>query len=488
MRAARLLACAALLAGGCTMGRDYKRPEMGEPPGFRGAPAGAKKGEKSLGDLPWEGVYGDPVLQGLVRKALEGNLDLAIAARRVLEARAKLVATGADAFPEVGAAASGSRNRVPGQNDSSSWSAGGVLSWELDFWGKFRRATEAARAELLASEAGRRAVSQTVVAQVASAYFALRGFDRELEISREALASRQASRDVVRARSRGGVGTEVELRQAEVLVLTAAQRIPDIERSIAETENAIAILLGENPGPVRRGLPLVQQAVPDAVPAGLPSTLLDRRPDLIAAEQGLAAACANVGEAKAALLPTISLTAAGGVGSSELGRAGSETGPLWGVTAGIFQPIFDAGRLQAGVDAAEARYQAAALAYRQAAQQAFREVADALVGLAKGREFLAHQRDLALTLADQSRLSRDRYRGGVTTYLEVLDTERQAFDADIGLVKAELDLRLTFVALYRALGGGWDSAPPGGKPGNGEPGKGADGKMSTTPAPVAGGR
>jgi len=459
----------ALLAAGCTMGSDYARPDVAEPAAFRDE-GGGKAGAGSLGEVPWEGVLTDPVLQDLVRRALERNYDLAIAATRVLEARARLVEVGADQYPELDAIAVGAKHRADGSPaDESAWTAGGQLSWELDFWGKFRRATEAARAELLATEAGRRAVSQSVVADVAAAYFTLRGLDSELEISRLALASREASRRIVSARSTGGVGTEVELRQAEVLVLTASQRIPELESRIARTENALSILLGENPGPVPRGKPLVEQALPAEVPAGLPSDLLDRRPDLLAAEQDLAAACANVGEAKAALLPSFSLTAAGGVGSLELGRADTQTGPVWQVTAGIFQPIFDAGRLRAGVRAAEARYEGAALRYQQSVRSAFREVSDALVGLRKGREFLEFQRSLSKTLADQSRLSRDRYKGGVTTYLEVLDTERQAFDADIALVEAERDVRLSFVDLYRALGGGWDAAPLLDRPGTAMP-------------------
>jgi multidrug efflux system outer membrane protein len=421
-------------------------------------------------------VFRDPVLQELVRRALEGNLDLGIAAQRVLEARARLVEAGADLYPTLDAFASGSRNRVPGTGDATAWTVGGALSWELDFWGKFRRAAEAARAELLATEAGRRAVAQSVVAEVAAAYLTLRSFDLELDISRATLASRERSRDLVLSRRRGGVSSELELQQAEVLVLTAAQRIPDLERAIERTENAIAVLLGGNPGPVARGAPLTAQEVPAEVPAGLPSDLLDRRPDLLAAEQSLAAACANVGEAKAALLPTISLTAAGGLGSVELGRAASDSGPVWSLAAGIFQPIFDAGRLRAGVDAAEARFEAAALEYRRAALRAFREVADALVTLRKGREFLAFQRSLAETLAAQSRLSRDRYRGGVTSYLEVLDTERQAFDAETGLAVAERDVRLAFVDLYRALGGGWDAAPP-------PPGPAGESAAAPAPAP-----
>jgi multidrug efflux system outer membrane protein len=409
--------------------------------------------------MPWEGVYLDPALQDLIRRALEGNLDLGIAAQRVLDARARLVEAGADLYPAVDAFAGGTKSRVPGDQDSTVWTVGGALSWELDFWGKYRRAAEAARAELLATEAGRRAVAQSVVAEVAAAYLTLRAFDLDLEISRETLVSREKSRELVRSRRRGGVSSELELHQAEVLVLTVAQRIPDLERAVERTENAISILLGENPGPVPRGAALTAQALPEEIPAGLPSDLLSRRPDLLAAEQSLAAACANVGEARAALLPTISLTAAGGVGSAELGRASEGSGPVWSVTAGIFQPIFDAGRLRAGVDAAEARFEAAALEYRRAALRAFREVADALVTLRKGREFLEFQRALVATLSDQSRLSRERYQGGVTSYLEVLDTERQSLDAESGLVVAERDVRLAFVDLYRALGGGWDASP-----------------------------
>ena len=334
-----------------------------------------------------------------------------------------------------------------------------TFGWELDFWGKFRRATEAAQAQLLASQDVREGVVISLIAQVAQAYFNLRSLDIDLEISKRTVISRQQSRELVQARLDGGVAGILDLQQAETLLYGATKTIPDIERQIEQTENLISILLGKNPGPIRRGRPLEQQLTSPALPPGLPLELLARRPDVRQAEQRLVAANAQIGVAKAQLFPQVGISGFAGAGGFMIN--GQTFGPLGvlNVLPVVTLPIFNAGGLLAGVDLAEAQTQEAILRYQQTAQQALREVADALIEVRKRREFREQQAILTKTLGEASDIAKMRYEGGVSSYLEVLDTERQFFQAELDLTLARRDELNAIVQLYKALGGGWQAEP-----------------------------
>ncbi|MGH7489362.1 MAG: efflux transporter outer membrane subunit, partial [bacterium] len=331
----------------------------------------------------------------------------------------------------------------------------GSFSWDLDFWGKYRRATEAARATLLGTEWGRREVRSTVVSNVAAAYFQLREFDLELEIAKRTLAARHESLQLTETLSNGGAAPLLDVRQAQQLVETAAETIPDLERLIEQQENLIATLLGQNPGAVPRGRELTAQPLPPNVPPGLPSALLERRPDIHRAEQQLIAANAEIGVAKAAYFPDISLTAAGGVESPALAHLFTGSAGVWNLAAAAAQPIFTAGRLRSNVRLAEAQEQQALLEYQQTIQQAFRQVSDSLIAYRKFREFREHQERLAAAAEDAANLSETRYKGGVASYLEVLTNETNYFSAQLNLARARLNERISLVQVYNALGGGW---------------------------------
>jgi len=334
------------------------------------------------------------------------------------------------------------------------------VAWELDLWGKFRRNTESAWADLLSAEEVRYAVMTSLVAQVAQAYFSLRTLDLTLEISQRTVISREQSRDLVQARLDGGVAGILDLRQAETLLYSATKTIPEIQRQIEQTENFINVLLGRNPGPIKRGRPLTQQVAVAAVPLGLPSDLLARRPDIRQAEQQLVSANAQIGVAKSLLFPQVTISGFAGAGGAVI--SGSTFGPygIFNVLPAVTLPIFNMGRLQAGVDFSEARSQEAMLRYQQAIQQAVREVSDSVVEIRKRREFREQQELLTRTLEDASQVAKLRYEGGVSSYLEVLDTERQFFDAELQLAQAQRDESVGVVQLYKALGGGWQTAAP----------------------------
>jgi multidrug efflux system outer membrane protein len=416
-----------------------------------------------LGDLAWAQIFQDETLQALIHTALLENYDLRIAVARILDARAQVTVSRSFQYPDVSGSASAPYVRTPGdlgplQFDETFTPAGTFdLFWEIDFWGRLRRATEASRAELLATEDVRQFVVTTLVGDVATAYFQLRELDLELEISRRTLASRRDSLRLVQLRQQGGVAAMIDVRQAEVLVYTAAQTVPDVERRIEQTENLISVLLGRNPNAVPRGRPLVQQLALPALPTGLPSSLLQRRPDIRQAEAQLAAATARIGVAKADYFPRVLLTGAAGAGGVMVdGRWFGPTGIL-AIAPQVTLPIFNTGRIGAGVDSAEARAQEAVVRYQQTIQQAFREVSDSLVEHRKRQESRIQQEALVVSLQDAARLANIRYRGGVSSYLEVLDTERQLFDAELTLAQFQRDELLAVVRLYRALGGGWTS-------------------------------
>jgi outer membrane protein, multidrug efflux system len=461
IRLRRLIPIVFLLLTGCMVGPKYKRPPVTVPDAYRGqAPDAGPQAAASLGDEKWWMVFQDLQLQGLIREALSQNYDVRIAATRVLQAQAVLGITRADQFPTITGGVSSSNQRFPATRvtpafETSPSEVNLSLFWELDFWGKFRRATEAARATLLATEWGQKAVMSSLVSNVASAYFQLLELDSEMEISRGALASRKESLRLVEVRAKGGVTSMLDVRQSEQLVYTAAAAIPDLERRIEQQENLISILLGKNPEPVTRGKSLVENAIPPTVPAGLPSSLLGRRPDIQSSEQQLVAANARIGVAKAAYFPQITLTAIGGYQSPALTNLFTGPAGLWNFGGQLVQPIFTGGRIRSNVRLTEAQQQEAVLVYQQSIQQAFREVSDSLVAYRKNQEFRAQQELLTSSAQDATRLSDQRYRGGVTSYLEVLDSDTRYFDAQLGLAQARLNERLALVQLYNALGGGW---------------------------------
>ena len=454
-----LIAVAAVLTVGCAVGPRYQKPLVSVPDTFRGASPEQTAAEQSLGDQQWSQVFRDDRLQELIRAALEKNYDVQIAAARILQAEAQVGITHADEYPTVEGGVTASNQRTPALRFStfniSEVGLTGTASWELDFWKKFRSATEAARASLLASQWARQAVIRTLVSDVAAAYFALRELDLELEISRRTLASRQESLGLIRLLADRGLASLLDVRQAEQLVYTASQAIPDLERRIEQQENQISLLTGSLPAAVPRGMALTEQPLAAEVPSGLPSALLERRPDIREAEQRLIALNAQIGAIRARAFPQITLTAVGGFQSASLADLFSGPAGLWTFVGDLTQPIFQKGKLRAGVRLAEAEQQEAVLAYEQAVRQAFREVADALVAIRKSQEFRHQQELLAAAAEDAARLSGVRYRGGVTSYLEVLTNETNLFAAQRGLAQAHLGERLALVQLYKALGGGW---------------------------------
>jgi multidrug efflux system outer membrane protein len=455
------------LLAGCTVGPKYRKPVVQPPSTFRGGgDAAATPDPNSLADLKWFEVFKDQQLQELIRTALVNNYDLGQAMERVQTARANLGITRSEQFPNVTASAEATTLRNPSSGQFALPSGANrdrtfgtvllnLLSFEIDIWGRQRRATEAARADLLGAEETRKAVMTTVVGDVSAAYFNLLELDTELEISQDTLATRKESLNLIRTRQQGGVATLLDVRQAEQLVYAAAQTVPDIERLIEQTENRINLLLGKDPSPVTRGRSLTEQEQPPDAPAGLPSSLLERRPDIRAAEATLMAATANIGVAKAAYFPQISLTGFMGGQSSQLANLFSGPGGAWNFGPQVSLPIFNAGRVKSGVRFTEAQQRLALTQYQQSIKTAFREVSDALVEYRKVKEIRAQQESLVTTLQDRSRLAYLRYQGGVDTQLNALDADRDLFAAELNLAQTRRNELLALVQLYKALGGGW---------------------------------
>ncbi len=457
-----------LVLAGCTVGPDYRRPVVTPPTSFRGAVAAATAGQASLADLKWFDVFQDERLQDLVRTALEHNHDLREAIARVEAARANLGIIRADQFPTIDAGAEGATVRSsaggavrlpPGADQTREFGTVGLslLSFELDIWGRLRRATEAARADLLATDHIRQAVTTTLVSDVATAYFNLLELDMELAIAKRTLSVRERSLALIQSRERGGLGTLLEVRQGEQLVHGAAQVIPDIEQQMEQTENQISLLLGRSPSAVTRGRALTEQPQPPSVPAGLPSSLLDRRPDIRAAEQSLIAANANIGVARAAYFPRITLTGLLGFQSDQLSSLFTGPARVWQFVPQVTQPVFNGGRIRSNVRLAEAQEEIAVIHYDRVIQTAFREVSDSLVQYQKVREIRAKQELLVGTLQDRSRLSYVRYEGGIDTLLNALDADRDLFESELRLAQTRRNELLALVQLYRALGGGWQA-------------------------------
>ena len=464
LTAATLVLC--LLAGGVA-GQQKSPPSGVETPGtFRGAEPNAVLDQKSIGDLKWFEVFKDPELQKLVRTAMVQNYDLRAAIVRIDAARANLGLARSEQFPQFAAGAdltslrsSQNGQLAVGSQGGRSRSFGSVLlnlfTFELDVWGRLRQQTKAARAELRASEEDRKAVMTTVVGDVAGQYFILLELDSELEIAKRTLATREASLRLIKVRQQGGVATMSDVRQAEELVYQATQTIPDTERLIEQTENQISLLLGNNPAAIQRGRPLAEQEELPAVPPGLPSSLLERRPDILAAEQNLLAQKALVSVAKKAFFPRISLTGLLGFQSDQLSSLFTGPSRAWTVVPQITQPLFTGGRLKSDVKFAKAQQQLAVIQYQQTIQSAFREVSDALVQHRKFKEIRIQQGLLVETLRDRSRLAYLRYEGGVDTLLNALDADRELFNAELNLTQTKRNELLSLVQLYKALGGGW---------------------------------
>jgi multidrug efflux system outer membrane protein len=465
------LVVAATVAG-CTLGPDYRRPAVPVPTDWR------DRGEDggSLADLRWWELFRDPVLQELIGTALDENKDLRLAVARVAEARGQLGIARAAQFPQIDGGASYTNQRfsqnsfpfdaigaLPGQALSPQtefYRTGIDMNFELDLWGRLRRASEAAQADLFASEENRRTVLTTLIGDVAQTYFSLVELDREADIARRTLQSRRASLDLVQRRLAAGLTSELDVERAEGEVAAAAAAVPDIERQIAQTENRLSILIGRNPQRIPRGAALNDQKLPPAVPAGLPSTLLERRPDIRQAEERLVAANAHIGQAKAAFFPQITLTGMFGLESVSLSDLFKGPSRVWQVGPAMTVPIFYAGRLRGNLRVAEAREQQSLIQYQQTIQQAFREVEDALVAhRAAGDVRVQRERQVA-TARRTLTLANLRYTNGLAGYLDVLDAQRQLYAAEIDLAATTRDQLTAVVQVYKSLGGGWEPPRP----------------------------
>jgi multidrug efflux system outer membrane protein len=455
-----------LLAGSVAGQKKYERPPVKTPDTFRGVDTATFTDQTSIGDLKWFEVFKDEALQKLVKTAMIQNYDLRAAMARINAERANLGLARSDQFPQFEASADLTTTRASRNGQLGSSGQGGhtrsfgsvllnLLNFELDIWGRLRQQTKAARAELRASEEDRKAVMTTVVSDVATGYFSLLELDSELDIDKHTLATRENSLRLIKLRQQGGVATMLDVRQAEELVYQASQAVPDTERAIEQTENQISLLLGNNPASIARGQSLTQQPELPAVPAGLPSSLLERRPDIRAAEQHLEAQHALVYAAKAAYFPRISLTGLLGFQSNQLSNLFTGPSGAWSFVPQVTQPIFTAGRLKSNVKFARAQQELALVQYQQTIQTAFREVSDALIQYRKVKEIRVQQELLVTTLQDRSRLAYLRYQGGVDTLLSALDADRDLFNAELNLTQTRRNELLSLVQLYKALGGGW---------------------------------
>jgi multidrug efflux system outer membrane protein len=446
---------------GCMVGPNYKRPTVQTPANFRDLSANPQLQAQtaSYADLPWWQVFQDPQLQELIRTALKQNYDLLIATERINAARAQVMITRSRLFPQVGGNADftgGKENNFQTKYNFGTLTAD--AAFQLDFFGQLRRATEAARAELLATEDARQTVVLTLVSDVASDYFALLDLDLQLQITYETIKTQEDSVKLTKLRVEHGVATKLDVLQAQQTLDTANATVPDLERQIAQEENAINILLGNYPQGVTRGRPLIEQSLPPDVPPGITSSLLERRPDIREAEQNLVAANAEIGVAKAQFFPQISLTGAGG---GSFGRSSafsslmtSQLG-IWSYGAQVSQPIFTGGALRGNLRYAKSQHQQLLYAYQQAIQHAFGDVSDALIGYQKLHDVRVRQEVTVSDLIESVRLSDMRYNGGTTTFLEVLDGQRALYSAELTLAQARGNEYQSLVQLYRSLGGGW---------------------------------
>ena len=463
MHKMRFTASAALIAAvlaGCTVGPDYHRPEVDTPAQWRLNDAASA----DLANTAWWEQLGDPVLNDLIASALKANKDLLIASARVDEFAGRYGFVRSSLFPQAGIGYSASRERVDadvltgsgGNNTFNSYNAVLNASWEIDFFGRIRRQTEAAKAQVIASEEARRAVVLSLVGSVAGAYVNLRSLDQQLEIAQATAKTRGESYEIFKLRYEGGIISLLELSQSRSQYEEALATIPVLQKSIAQQENGINFLLGRNPGPVPRGKPIDELALP-GIPAGLPSDLLTRRPDVLDAEQQLVAANAQIGAAKALYYPTISLTGLLGTSSTQMSDLFDPQTRVWKYSAGITMPIFTAGAIAGQVEAAEARQQQALFNYQKVIQQSFREVDDALVDQDRTRAQLTAQKRQVAALKEYYETANLRYENGYTSYIEVLDAERSLFNAKLQYTQSQQVQLQAMVNLYKAMGGGWVS-------------------------------
>jgi outer membrane protein, multidrug efflux system len=449
------------LVAGCKVGPNYHRPVVQTPTAYRELSENPQVQAQaaSYADLPWWQVFEDPQLQELIRTALKQNYDLQLATERINSARAQVAITRSNLFPQVqgnGDFSGGKEHNF--QTKSNFLTLTADAAFQLDLFGKLRRATEASRAQLLATEDAQQTVILTLVSDVASDYFALRQLDLQLQITHETVRTQVDSVKLTRLRLERGVATKLDVLQAQQVLDTANAQIPDLERQIAQEENAISILLGNYPQAVTRGLPLVEQPLPPDVPPGLPSSLIERRPDIREAEENLVAANAEIGVAKAQFFPQISLTGSGGGSfgrSSAFSSLMSSQLGIWSYGAQVSQPIFTGGALRGNLRLAQSQQRQALISYRQTIQRAFGDVSDALIGYQKLRQVRVRQQDTVADLQEAVHLSIMRYQGGTTTYLEVLDGQRSLFSAELTLAQARGNEYQSLVQLYRSLGGGW---------------------------------
>jgi outer membrane protein, multidrug efflux system len=453
---------ATVLLAGCAIGPDYKRPVVAEPSTFRGQEVAEAM---SFADAPWWEVFQDPVLQALIQEALHRNYDAAIAAARVQEARANVGVARSDYFPSLDYSVGAGRSKVgpgilggPGgavPNATNFYSASTMMSWELDVWGRIRRLNESARAGLLATEDARRAVWLTLVSDVAQAYFQLLALDVRLQIARDSTAAYQRTYDLFLDRLNLGVASKLETSRALGALGDAQANIPLIESDIVAKENQISVLLGTPPGPITRGKPMYEQVVVPSVPAGLPSTLLERRPDLRQAEQAYVSANARIGVAKAEFFPKLSLTGLLGTASPEVSMLTSGGATIWAVAGALSGPLLNAGRTLGTYRAATAQSEQAQLQFEQTVLLALREVSDALTALNRLTAAETAQARAVKALGEAVEHAMDRYRQGLANYFEVLEAQQQLYPAQNTLAQIRQNRLLTYAQLYRALGGGW---------------------------------
>ena len=450
---------------GCNVGPKYSRPAYTAPTAFRGADNAAVSSDpkQSLGDEQWSAVYREPELQELIRKALVNNYDVRIAAQHILEQQAQVKITRSQQFPTITVGGTGIGAALPsslGTQISSPLVDGSFnlsASWTPDFWGYYRKQTEAARAQLLAQTWAQRAVRLTLVQQVATAYLQMRALDRELEITRQTIKSRQDSLDLTQTLENGGSAPLSDVRQAEQLLYTATSQVPQLEQQIQQQENAIALLLGENPGPIAHTDPNALTPPPQDLPTGLPSQLLERRPDIQQAEATLIAANAQIGVARAQFFPSLSISGSGGVGGDSWSSIFDPAGKTIYGLGTLAQPLFEGGKLRGQLQLSEQTKQEMVLTYQKTIAGAFRDVSNALIALKKQRDYREQQEKLVASAQDAVRLARMRYQAGSTSYLEVLTTDTNLFTAQLNLVSAQQGEALTIVQLYSALGGGWQA-------------------------------
>jgi multidrug efflux system outer membrane protein len=454
-------------AAGCTVGPKYQRPAYPTPPAFRGADDAAviSDAQGSLGDEQWAQVFREPELQDLIRKALSNNYDLRIAAQRILEQQAQVQITRSQQFPNLSAGGTGlgvdapALNNITGSNSISSPIVAGSFSlsaaWNPDFWGLYRRQTEAARATLLAQTWAQRAVRLSLVQEVATTYIQLRALDRQVEITRRTLKARQDSVDLTKRLESGGSVPLSDLRQAEQLLYTATSELPQLEQQVQQQENALRLLMGENPGPVAHTDPNALTPPPQDLPTGIPSQLLERRPDIQQSEAQLKAANANIGVARAQFFPQLSISASAGVGGNTFSNIFDSNGRTIFGLGSVTQPLFEGGKLRGQLNQAKATDQEMVITYQRTIAGAFRDVSNALIALNKQRVYREQQEKLVEAAQDATRLARLRYEGGSTAYLEVLTTDTNLYSAQLNLATAQQGEALSLVQLYSALGGGW---------------------------------